>query len=93
MSRFFLVCFDVHDKRRLQRAARELENFGTRVQKSVFECHLDDRQLASLQTRLARIIARDLDSVRYYPLCPKDVGRILIDGPGEVTLDPDFVIA
>jgi len=93
MSRFFLVCFDVHDGRRLQRAARELENFGTRVQKSLFECHLDDRQLASLQTRLAGIIAQDQDSVRYYPLCPKDVERILIDGPGAVTLDPDFVIA
>ena len=93
MSRFFLVCFDVHDERRLQRVARELKNFGTRVQKSVFECHLDDRQLATLQARLAKIIAQDQDGVRYYPLCPKDVKRILINGPGTVTLDPDFVIA
>ncbi len=93
MTRFFLVCFDIHDERRLRQVARELENFGTRVQKSVFECHLDDHDITTLRKRLADIITPDEDSVRYYPLCGKDVKGILLYGPGTVTFDPDFVIA
>ncbi len=48
MNRMFVVCFDVCDDKRLRRIARELGNFGVRVQKSVFECHLDDSELAAL---------------------------------------------
>jgi CRISPR-associated protein Cas2 len=39
-----MVCFDVSDEHRLRRVANELENFGQRVQRSVFECWLDDKQ-------------------------------------------------
>ncbi len=92
MNQMFVVCFDVCDDKRLRRIAREIGNFGARVQKSVFECHLDDSELAALQQRLARLLNEKEDNVRYYPLCPKDASAILIDGPGRVTLDPDFVI-
>ncbi len=87
-----VVCFDVTDRRRLYRVARELGNFGVRVQKSVFECHLDEKQLATLQRRLARHIDADEDQVRYYFLCGRDVELITIDGPGTVTRDPDFTM-
>lgn len=92
MNRMFIVCFDVGDDKRLRRIARELGNFGARVQKSVFECHLDDSELAALQQRLAKLLDEKEDNVRYYPLCRKDAGAILIDGPGRVTPDPDFVM-
>jgi len=92
MSRMFVVCFDVCDDKRLRRIARELGNFGVRVQKSVFECHLDDSELTDLQQRLAQLLDEQEDNVRYYPLCPKDVGAVLIDGPGRVSFDPDFVL-
>lgn len=92
MSNMMVICFDVTDHRRLYRVARELGNFGVRVQKSVFECHLDEDQLAELQKRLAKHIDANKDQVRYYFLCNKDVETISIDGPGSVTLDPDFTM-
>ena len=87
-----VVCFDVCDDRRLYRVSREVENFGVRVQKSIFECHLSEAQLEKLQKRLAAHIDASEDHVRYYTMCNKDVGMIAVDGPGSVTFDPDFVL-
>ena len=92
MSNMIVICFDVSDNRRLYRVARELGNFGVRVQKSVFECHLHDNELAKLQKRLAKHIDANKDQVRYYFLCGKDVKFITIDGPGAITRDPDFTM-
>lgn len=92
MTEMVVVCFDVSDNRRLYRVARELGNFGVRVQKSIFECHLNKKQLADLQQRLANCIDENQDHVRYYFLCAKDVKNISIDGPGRVTFDPDFTM-
>lgn len=92
MTEMVVVCFDVRDRKRLYRVARELGNFGVRVQKSVFECRLDKEQLGELQRRLAKWIDGDRDQVRYYFLCPKDVEQITIDGPGRVTFDPAFTM-
>ena len=92
MTRMVVICFDVRDNKRLYRVARELGNFGARVQKSVFECHLNEKQLEELQQRLAKWIDGEQDQVRYYFLCPKDVAGITIDGPGQVTFDPEFTM-
>ena len=89
---FVVVCYDIADERRLRRVAREAENFGTRVQKSVFECHVDVAHLAEMQQRIARLIDPLADEVRYYRLCPKDVEVIVFDGPGEVTTDWEYGI-
>ena len=90
MMQFMLVCYDVCDSRRLQRVAKELENYGTRVQRSVFECRLNESELDELKNRLNDLIDEKEDHVRFYPLCPKDLPGILIDGPGNVTGDPDY---
>ena len=92
MTEMVVVCFDVCDNKRLYRVARELGNFGARVQKSVFECHLNREQLGELQQRLAKWINEEEDQVRYYFLCAKDVECITIDGPGQVTFDPEFTM-
>ena len=87
-----VICFDVTDRRRLYLVARELVNFGVRVQKSVFECYLTDQELVELQKRLAKCIDADQDQVRYYFLCNRDVQAAFVDGPGEVTDDPEYII-
>ncbi|PUB72166.1 MAG: CRISPR-associated endonuclease Cas2 [gamma proteobacterium symbiont of Ctena orbiculata] len=92
MNRFTMVCFDVSDEHRLRRVANELENFGQRVQRSVFECWLDDKQLFELKCRLAKMIDPGEDHVRYYPFCSGDLRGILIDGPGSVTTDIGYTI-
>ena len=72
------------------RVANELENFGVRVQFSVFECHLDDAELQDLQRRLAPLIDEKEDRLRYYPLCDKDRSTVMVDGIGTVSRDWDY---
>jgi CRISPR-associated protein Cas2 len=93
MSGFFAVCFDVRDPKRLRRVADEMENFGKRVQRSLFECHLNDAEFNEFKNRIAAWIDGKEDQVRYYPLCPKDIPSIIIDGTGEKTMDSDYYMA
>ncbi len=59
----------------LEEFRKELENFGKRVQYSVFECLLDARQLERLRTRLLRRIETSEDSLRIYSLCRTAAAR------------------
>jgi CRISPR-associated protein Cas2 len=68
---FVLITYDVStiDKagtRRLRRVAQACEDYGQRVQKSVFECKLDQRRWVALKARLLREIDVAQDSLRFY---------------------------
>lgn len=68
-----LVTYDVNTleeggKRRLRRVARACEDFGQRVQFSVFEIEVDPAQWAKLKARLESTIKPETDSLRYYYL-------------------------
>lgn len=68
-----LVTYDVNTleeggKRRLRRIARACEDFGQRVQFSVFEIEVDPAQWTRLKARLERTINPEHDSLRYYYL-------------------------
>lgn len=55
-------------RRRLRRIARACEDWGQRVQFSVFECDLDPAQWTALRARLIAIIDPEADSLRFYLL-------------------------
>lgn len=57
---------DAPGRRRLHRVAKVCENFGQRVQNSVFECLVDPGQWAQLRARLEAEIEPEEDSLRYY---------------------------
>jgi len=84
---FYLICYDIFDTRRRNRIARLLEGYGTRVQDSVFECHLDGDRLARLKRRLAHRIDPERDKLRYYPLCSRDLQSVIIAGKRQLTRD------
>ena len=68
-----LVCYDVATedapgRRRLRRVAKACVSFGQRVQKSVFECSVNDIQLEQMRTRLLGCIDQKADSLRIYRL-------------------------
>ncbi|AEJ44842.1 CRISPR-associated endonuclease Cas2 [Alicyclobacillus acidocaldarius] len=68
---YYIVTYDVatdtrEGQRRLRRVAQACEGYGQRVQKSVFECVLDELRYVELVHRLGAIIRRDEDSVRIY---------------------------
>lgn len=66
-----LVAYDVETEskggqRRLRRVARACQDFGQRVQFSVFECNVDPAQWVSLRSRLIQEIDPAKDSLRFY---------------------------
>lgn len=68
-----LITYDVstatsEGRRRLRQVAKECQNYGQRVQNSVFECNVDATQLAALKLKLKKIIDPNQDSLRFYQL-------------------------
>jgi CRISPR-associated protein Cas2 len=68
-----LITYDVSTetaagKRRLRRVSKKCQDYGQRVQHSVFECLIDPAQLKELQHILQKIIDPEVDSLRFYYL-------------------------
>ncbi|KGN86538.1 CRISPR-associated endonuclease Cas2 [Porphyromonas sp. COT-290 OH860] len=70
---YLLITYDVstsslNGEKRLRQVARICQNFGQRVQNSVFECLVDPAQFVTLKHQLLSIIDNELDSLRIYQL-------------------------
>jgi len=89
---FVVVSYDISDDRRRLRAARLLSDYGRRVQKSVFECDLDERRFLKLKDALNRLIHHEEDSVRFYQLCPRCRRTVEVSGWGSLTEEEEVVI-
>lgn len=89
---FTVVSYDIVDNRRRYRLAKVLKNFGHRVQKSVFECDLDDRQFLKMKKQVEKLIDREEDSVRYYFLCGRCQNQVEVSGQGIVREEDAVVI-
>ena len=89
---FVVVTYDVVDDRVRTRVAKIMEAFGRRVQKSVFECRLDDRNFLNMKRRVEKELDPEEDSVRYYFLCERCSGRVEVTGQGSVWEDEDLFI-
>lgn len=68
-----LITYDVNTesaggKKRLRKVAKQCENYGRRVQNSVFECIVDQAQCVMLKSILTEIIDESVDSLRFYYL-------------------------
>jgi CRISPR-associated protein Cas2 len=75
-----LVTYDVSTvkaagRRRLRRVAQACEDYGMRVQKSVFECQVGDTEWVRLRDRLLSEFKAEEDSLRFYFLDETAVQR------------------
>lgn len=76
-----LITYDVKTetqagKRRLRKVSKKCQDYGQRVQNSVFECIIDSAQLKQLQHILQKIIDPEVDSLRFYYLGDKWKNRV-----------------
>jgi CRISPR-associated protein Cas2 len=76
-----LITYDVNTetaegRRRLRKVAKTCQNYGLRVQNSVFECELDSAQLLMLKDKLCRLIDAEKDSLRFYNLGSGGRGKV-----------------
>ncbi|OKH33838.1 CRISPR-associated endonuclease Cas2 [[Phormidium ambiguum] IAM M-71] len=84
---FYLICYDIVSDRRRTKVAKLLEAYGLRVQKSVFECVLDEKQQEGLQKRLMKLLNKREDQIRFYPLSAHCRDKVLVLGT-----QPEFVV-
>lgn len=89
---FIVVAYDIKDDKRRTRVAKTMEDYGTRVQYSVFECNLDDKILDMMKDKLSSVIDDGNDKVRIYKLCNGCVKSVQILGNGKMTEDEDVFI-
>lgn len=89
---FYLITYDIEEDKKRNKIAKLLEDYGTRVQYSVFECAIDYNQLEEIKKKAEDIIDKKKDSVRIYRICEGCLKEISILGSGEITKDLDFYI-
>ncbi len=90
----WVIAYDIVDNRRRARVAALLEGAGRRVQHSVFECRLTERERGRLRHRVLSKVDLREDQVRWYPLCDPCVGRVVAAGqPEGPRPDEGYVIA
>lgn len=70
---WIVVCYDVNTetcagRKRLRRVAQVCKNFGQRVQKSVFECNVDEVKYEDLRRKLLKEVKLEQDNLRLYRL-------------------------
>lgn len=88
-----LVSYDVSTvdkagKTRLRKVARECQNYGQRVQNSVFEVDVDYGTFLKLKDKLVKLIDEKQDSLRIYYLGNNWKSRVEHIGAKE-TYDPE----
>jgi CRISPR-associated protein Cas2 len=79
-----VVVYDVSDDKRRAKIGNILKNYGSRVQKSVFECDLEPREFEKLRERLKKVVKED-DGMRYYSLCGTCLQRVVVESGSPVT--------
>ena len=86
-ARWWLVCYDVRDAKRLRKTAKHMEGYGERMQYSIFRCWLNPRQLQCLRWELTEILETE-DDVLFVPVCSTCSANVL--GTHSTLKDPDW---
>ena len=93
-----LISYDVSTetadgRRRLRKVAQTCQNFGQRVQKSVFECSVSEAQFEEVIRRLLDIIEKTEDSLRVYRLTEPREKRVHVYGlNGKVDFEEPLIL-
>ena len=75
-----IVAYDICEPKRLKKVATVCEEYGVRVQYSLFECHLKDTELAMMWDQLMELIDPSEDRVVAYRLDGRSSRRTMTAG-------------
>lgn len=76
MKQYIVVAYDITDDERRNKISDILSACGQRVNKSVFECFLREKDIDNLKRKIERQIRRGEDIVLYYYLCKDCLEKI-----------------
>ncbi len=76
-----LIAYDISNTRRLRRVARICEDYGVRIEKSVFECRLEKILFLTLWAKLEKIVVgEEGDRIIAYPISETEEKKIKVLG-------------
>ncbi|MBI4328156.1 MAG: CRISPR-associated endonuclease Cas2 [Chloroflexi bacterium] len=75
-----LVAYDISEQKRLARVAKVCEDYGVRVQYSVFECRLDEDEFSDFWLKLLEEIDEDEDRLVAYKIDARSAKETLTAG-------------
>ena len=75
-----LVAYDITQDKRLHKVAKVCEDYGVRVQYSVFECHLDEDEFTDFWLKLLQIIDEAEDRLVAYKIDARSAKETLTAG-------------
>jgi len=90
MTYFF--SYDIADIHRRNQISKALEQFGFRVQKSVFHCDVSPELAEDIKSVLLTIINEKEDSLFFYPICADCLRKVSLIGNGEILRTETFEI-
>ncbi|MBQ9443435.1 MAG: CRISPR-associated endonuclease Cas2 [Lachnospiraceae bacterium] len=66
----YVISYDVEKDKIRNKIAKTLEDYGSRVQYSVFECRINQKQCDKLYAKLAKLMADEEEgNIRIYTVC------------------------
>ncbi|MBR6199647.1 MAG: CRISPR-associated endonuclease Cas2 [Spirochaetales bacterium] len=72
----WIISYDIRNVRRLAHAARIIESYAVRVQKSIYEVKTDTNIIHQIQRRLRNVINAEEDYILFVPMCESDWQKI-----------------
>ena len=82
-----LVAYDIANPKRLREVAKVCEDYGIRIEKSVFECDLSETHFKAFWREINEYIQPEEDALSSYSICKscikevKSAGTIVRPGP------------
>lgn len=76
----YMFCYDIADPKRLRKTAKMLEKYGLRVQKSFFQCDIEEEKAERIFLDAKSFLNEKEDSFVLYPICDKCSKKYWQDG-------------
>ena len=83
----YLISYDIENNKIRNKIAKTLEDYGKRVQYSVFECHIDSRGFDTLYKKLADLMEEEeKGNIRFYQICQSCERKTVVMGVEDTML-------
>ncbi len=77
----YVISYDIEIDKIRNKVAKTLENYGQRVQYSVFECHISQKQFNILYGKLTELMTDEVEgNIRIYTVCANCEAKIATIG-------------
>jgi CRISPR-associated protein Cas2 len=80
MNKYIIVAYDIKDDHRRNKVCDILLGLGKRVNYSVFECFLKERDVEKMKSSISKNIKKPDDVILYYYLCKDCIEKVEREG-------------